>query len=109
MAIRGRAAYRVQHVVDIGPKPIASGSVDEVLDTCRLREGMVTNPTGGAITFSASDRQGSPVTIIGPESIAASGGELSWVFDVGPYMQGGVTLTASAPGLVGWLAVEMVP
>lgn len=59
---------------------------------------VVSNPTGGAITFTLADRQTSPVSLLPAVSIAANS-TVVVVFPAGYWCPGGFTVAGSDVGL----------
>lgn len=84
--------------VQIKPQAVPTSTTTITAFDAYLKTITVSNPTAGAITFTLSDKQASPIAILGAVSIAANTTyvivwpELYWC-------PGGFTVTSSGSGL----------
>jgi hypothetical protein len=88
--------------VQIKPQAVPTSTTVVTAYDAYLKTVTVSNPTSGAITFTLSDRQASPLAVLGAVSIAAN---TTYViaFPFYYWCPGGFTVTSSGAGLT-WYA-----
>jgi hypothetical protein len=90
-------------VLVIGPKELPQAATDEATADFWIDEIQIINDTDSAVTISVYDRQDPPIAFI-PRQQLGPGAMISGVSRVGRYMPGGITWSASGPGISGYIA-----
>lgn len=87
---------------DFVPQAVGTGSAEVVFDRdVYVSFIQLTNTTGGALTVTVADRQGTPVHLLSAVSIAAN---TTFVIKMDPrWCPGGVTWLASGSGVTGYM------
>ena len=85
-------------VVQIKPQAVPTSTTIVTAQDAWLMTITVSNPTGGAITFTVADKQASPIAVVGAVSVGANTTYiLSW--PVFYWCPGGFTVTSGGAGL----------
>lgn len=98
-----------KRLFELLPQILGTGDKIAVPLDCRVNYFRLVNPTAADITVYITDRQSTPVYLLAPELLGASGGEIEFeIPGAGWPAIGGCIINTSASGVHAFLRSEIV-